>query len=189
MLTVKQGNEVHLYIKDSLVSPYILHNINVFQSNSKDITDDHFMWYKDTFATYNLGFWDLQGSHFHNGYDVTIKNSGWVSLIVPGNGTVSFNTKLSVYLPVNFTNKNTLIYAVKNGSNNVARVNADYSSRTFSLSNIPYNQNLTLITISKIDHKYYLGVVNTNFSSHQNILNIVPQQVTIANIIDYLNSL
>ena len=189
LLSVKQGNNIHLYIKDSSANSSTLHKINIFQSNNNDVTDDHFMWYNDSSASQNIDFWSEQGTNIHKGYDVTIANSGWVTLLLSGTGPTINNTKVSVYLPVNFTNKNTLVYAVKNGSKNVARLIADYTSRTFSLSNIPYNQNITIVTISKIDHKYYLGTVTSNFSSHQDIFNVVPQQVTIANIIDYLNLL
>ena len=189
LLSVKQGNNIHLYVKDSLANNSILHNINVFQSSDNDITDNNFLWYNDSSASHNLSLWNVQGTNNHKGYDISIAKSGWVSLLLPGNGQIINNTKINVFLPVNFTNKNTLVYAVKAGSKNVARLNADFTSRTFSLSNIPYNQNITLVTISKIDHKYYLGTVTSNYSSHQDIFNVVPLQVTIANIIDYLNTL
>ena len=187
LLTVKPGNSVHLLIKDSLLKPSP-QTVTIYSGNGYDVTDDNFSWKVDSFSHQHLAYWNLQGSSVHNGYDVTLNKLGWISLSAVDN-SIPANSKLNVYLPVNYTNKNTLVYAVQKDTKNVARLNSDYASRAFSLPNLPYGQNITLITVSKIDHKFYLGYSTVNYASNQTIFNVTPQQVTIANVIDYLNTL
>jgi len=188
LLNVKPGNFVHLLVKDSLINP-IFKTVSLFKGNGYDVTDDNFAWGIDSSSYKNLTYWDLQGSNTHNGYDIKLSKFGWISLLAQDNSPVNVNNKINVYLPVNFTNKNTLVYAVQGGTKNLARLNADFPSRTFSLNNLPFAQGVTLISISKIDHKYYLGNSTVNYNTHQTIFNVVPQEVSIANIIDYLNNL
>ena len=188
LLNIKQGNFINLLVKDSLISPSYKY-VSIFKGNGYDLTDDNFKWTIDSFSNKNLSMWNLQGTNTHNGYDIKLSKLGWVSLLAPDNSIPNPNNKINVYMPVNYTNKNTLVYAIQNGSKNVSRLNADFPSRTFSLSNLPFGQNVTLVSISKIDHKYYLGYSTVNYNSHQTIFNVVPQEVTIANVIDYLNTL
>ena len=190
LLNIKPGSSIHLYIKDSISNALSIKNINILKGNGYDITDNQFQWIPDSIASRNLDYWNSQGTNSQIGYDVTLTGSGWVSLITPNyNPPPTSNSKINVYLPVNFTNNNTFVYAVQQGSKNVSRLIPDFPSRTFTLSNLPYNQNLTIVTVSKIDNQYYLGYLTSDYNVHQSIFQVIPQQITIANLIDYLNTL
>ena len=191
LLSIKSGNAVHLFIKDSLINP-APQNVKLYKGNGYDITDDNFTWSQDSSLPNNLNFWYVSGpgpNKHVNGYDVSLTKLGWISLLAQANSPIPNNTKINVDLPVNFTNKNTFVYVIQNGTKNITRLTPELSSRTFAITNLPFNQNITIVTISKIDHKYYLGYSNSSYSLNQSIFHIVPQQYTIANIIDYLNTL
>ena len=188
LMNIKAGSYIHLLVKDSLINPNSRY-VSIFKGNGYDITDDNFKWSMDSSSYRNLAYWDMPGSNNHIGYDIKLSKLGWVSLLAPDNAVPNPNNKINVYMPVNFTNKNTVVYAVQNGTKNVSRLNADFPTRTFSLANLPFGQNVTLVSISKIDNQYYLGYSTVNYSSNKTIFNIVPQEITIANVIDYLNAL
>ena len=186
LMHIKQGNSIHLLIKDSLIKPQP-QSVAIYTGSTNNVTDDNFTWKIDSFSHQHLAYWNLQGSPFHNGYDITLNKLGWISISALDNTPT--NNKINVYMPVNYTNKNTLVYAVQKDSKNVARLNPDFNSRTFSLSNLPYGQNVTIVSISKIDNNYYFGYSTVDYATNQTIFNVVPQPVTIANVIDYLNTL
>ncbi len=186
LMSVKSGSSIHLLIKDSLIKPQP-QSVMVYSGNGYNVTDDNFAWQVDNYSSQHLDFWFPQGSS-PRGYDVTLNKLGWISLTAVDNTPIN-NNKINVYLPVNFTNKNTLVYVVHNNSKNIARLDADFPSRTFSHTNITSNQNVSLVTISKIDNQYYLGYKTVNYTTQQTIFKVDPQPVTIANVIDYLNTL
>ena len=187
LMSVKPGSSIHLLIKDSLIKPQPK-SVLIYFGNGYNVTDDNFTWQVDNNSSQHLDYWFTQGSASKRGYDITLNKLGWISLTAVDNTPVN-NNKINVYLPVNFTNKNTLVYAVQNGSKNIARLDADFLSRTFSHINMPSNQNVSLVSISKIDNQYYLGYKTVNYTTQQSIFKVDPQPVTIANVIDYLNAL
>lgn len=66
-------------------------------------------------------------------------------------------TRLNVLLPLNCTNKNTVVYAVFNDYKTVVRLKSYPLGKSFSVGGIPTGTKITLVSITKIDDNFYLG--------------------------------
>jgi len=97
-------------------------------------------------------------------------------------------TRLNVFLPLNYTNKNTLVYAVFNDSKTVVRLKSYPQGKTYGIDGIPQGINMTLLSISKIDNNYYLGteVIKTKDSTP---FSFTPNLTDLQSLDQYLSSL
>ena len=189
LLIIDNDHPVHLYVQDSSATINTLKNCIVYKGSSSNLTDDNFKWNIDTFSTLSLSCVTQQGPPTKPwGFEFPVFSSKWLTLASPENVPPSLN-KFSTYLPANYTNKNTVIYAVQKNNRDVARLLPDYNSRTFSLNSLPYSQGVNLISISKIDNQYYLGTSIVNYNPQQTIFKLIPQKISLQNLISYLNTL
>ena len=133
--------------------------------------------------------WSTQtNTGIKKGYELEAKNLRWISAHRALDISPS-KTNIYAILPPNFTNKNTIVYAVFDHNRTVIDMHADYDSRSFTTGNIPLKTKLLLVSISKFGPDLYLGtklvndvgtVVNYSFS---------PEKKSLAQIITFLNSL
>jgi len=120
-------------------------------------------------------------------YELVCKKLEWV------NCDKFFNeggdrTKVSVILPVNFTNKNTAVFLVSKDQFMVARCSADEENRLFFLENMPVGKAFTIVSISKIGSDLYLATKNITISKNLNA-ELSPEKKAEQTIADFLDSL
>lgn len=103
-------------------------------------------------------------------YEVTSHQLNWISIAKPivTTNKVNFNVVLAAN---NFTNKNTVVFAVFKDYNTVIKLLADHTNKMFVAQNLPMGNGVTLVSISYIDGQFYLG--------QQNILVSTATQYTI----------
>lgn len=97
-------------------------------------------------------------------------------------------TKVSVILPVNFTNKNTAVFLVSQDQFIVARCRTDEQNRLFFLENMPVGKAFTIVSISKIGNDLYLATKNITISKNLNA-ELSPGKKAEQEIADFLDSL
>ena len=95
-----------------------------------------------------------------------------------------------VILPSNFTNKNTLVFAVFKNNNSVIRLIPESTSRTFSYQKMPVGATVNFVSISLIDAKIYLGSQETVIYNSQSY-KVKPRlnPISEAELISFLDSL
>lgn len=120
-------------------------------------------------------------------YEMISKRFDWVNCDRFYN-TGGDRTKVSVILPVNFTNKNTAVFLVSTKDFLVARFSADYEQRLFYIENIPVNEVFKIVTVSKIGSDLYLGTKQTTITKDI-IIEVSPEKKTVQDISDYLDAL
>ena len=65
----------------------------------------------------------------------------------------------------------------------------EFSSRSFTASNIPIGSKIRLITISKIGDDFYMGTKDINDLGTNTIFSVSPDKIGVTGIVTYLNSL
>jgi hypothetical protein len=120
-------------------------------------------------------------------YQVICKKFEWVNCDKFFNGGGE-RTKVSVILPVNFTNKNTAVFLVSKDQFMVARCRTDEQNRLFFIENMPTGNAFTIVTVSKIGNDLYLGTKDITVSKNLNV-ELSPGKKNQQEIDDYLNSL
>ncbi len=87
---------------------------------------------------------------------ITSKKLNWISFATPLQTGSLANSNI-VLAAQNFTNKNTIVFAVFKDENIVLRLQPDYGKKVFLAQNLPIGSNIQLVSISYIDDKFYLG--------------------------------
>lgn len=128
------------------------------------------------------------GTNEKRGYILETKKLRWVS----AQHALTPNTKLTnIYgiLPPNYTNKNTMVFAVFANTRTVLSLKSDFASRSFTTGNIPMGTKLSLVSISKIGKDFYLGTKLVNDVGTMVNYSFTPEKKSLAQILEYLNSL
>jgi hypothetical protein len=120
------------------------------------------------------------------GYQITSKSTDWISSSNFLDTTQT--TRLNVTLPLNYTNKNSFVFAVYNNKNTVVRLTTDFATRSFYCLKVPVNSSITLISISLIDNEFYWGTRSVNVTNADR-LTVSPIKTSVANIINALDNL
>jgi len=143
---------VRLKIKDTLAK----NNMSFFEGAAVSYYDDSlFSWFPSFDGKVNV--WMGNNNNGVLGYDISTSWMHWFgSAWFPDSASVP-KTRLNIILPVNFTNRNTQVYAVFNNRKTVVGLLSSNTTHTFYTTNIPVNASLTLISISKINNDYYWG--------------------------------
>lgn len=150
--------------------------------------DSSHNWFPDTDTSWLKPWVKNSGNGEKRGYILETKKLRWVSaqhVLVP-------NSKLTnIYgiLPPNYTNKNTLVFAVFANNRTVLSLKSDFTSRSFTTGNIPMGTKLTLVSISKVDKDFYLGTKLVNDVGTVVNYSVTPEKKSLAQILEYLNSL
>ncbi len=150
--------------------------------------DTMFTWQKVNDGS-TVGTWYKTGTGPNNkGYEITTKSLRWFACGRFNDSSMPKN-KLTAILPPNFTNKNTLVFAVLENSKTIIELKADYASRSFAALNIPLNTKLNIITISKIGNAFYYGIRNINDIGNTAIYSISPDKKSLNTILAELDKL
>jgi hypothetical protein len=150
--------------------------------------DSSHNWIPDYDTSWLKPWVKISGNGERRGYILEAKKLRWISAqhaLIP-------NTKLTnIYsiLPPNFTNKNTLVFSVFANSRTVLSLKSDFASRSFTAGNIPMGTKMTLLSISKIENDYYLGTKQVNDVGTMVNYSFTPEKKTLAQILEYINSL
>jgi hypothetical protein len=105
--------------------------------------------------------------------------------LLPGS---SATTRVNVILPVNFTNKNTIVFAVFNNSNTVVRLKSNPQGKSFDVTSIPTPSDITLLSISKLGNDYYLGTDRV-IAIDSSPFSFTPTKLDLSSIDKFLRSL
>lgn len=97
-------------------------------------------------------------------YQINSNSLGWMAINKAIN--LGATTNCNILLPVNFTNKNTAVFAVFKNNNIVLRLNGNPSNKTFSTNYLPLNSNITFVAISYLDNQFYLGYLETTITNN-----------------------
>ena len=121
------------------------------------------------------------------GYDLWSRKLNWINCDYFYD-TTQPRTRINVLLSPNFTNNNTMVYAVFKDLRSVVMLNAEFSSRSFTTFNMPIGKSITLVSISKIGDSFFLGKKEVLISSGM-ASNLQPEKKTKAEIISFLDGL
>lgn len=122
------------------------------------------------------------------GYELTTTKLRWTTANRYIDSSLA-NTNIFAYLPQNFTNKNTVVYAVFDNQKTVVNLTADYRSRSFTAMRIPKGAKIRILTFSRLGSDLYLGVRQINDVGTMNVYKIEPQKKSLAEILTYINNL
>lgn len=90
-------------------------------------------------------------------YEVNSKKTRWINIARPVNFSNKVNNCNIVLTTNNFTNKNTIVFAVLNDYNTVIKLQPDAARKTFTANFLPLGSKVKLVSISYIDNQFYLG--------------------------------
>ncbi len=150
--------------------------------------DSSHNWFPDTDTSWLKPWVKNIGNSEKRGYILETKKLRWIS----AQHALMPNTKLTnIYgiLPPNFTNKNTLVFAVFANTRTVLSLKSDFASRSFTTGNIPLGTKMTLVSISKIDTDFYLGIKLINDVGTIVNYSLSPEKKNLTQILEFLNSL
>ena len=97
-------------------------------------------------------------------------------------------TRLNAFLPLRYTNQNTLVYAVFNTYKTVVRLKSNPSGKSYGIAGIPVNAKVTIVSISKIKGTYYLGYSSVTATDSEPFT-VIPNQIDVDSLNAYLKSL
>lgn len=128
------------------------------------------------------------GGSVNSGYDLNAHMLRWVGAFRYIDSTQP-RTKIFAYLPPNFTNKNTVVYAVFANQKIVVGLPDDFRSRTFAAGNIPLRSKIKIVTLSRLGTDLYLGEKEVNDVGSITTYKVEPQKKSLSDILNYLNNL
>lgn len=180
-LLVPQGKKIFLQYTN--IAP--AQNMRVFNGTG-DITMG-FTWTVNTDTAFN------KVAISQPGYEVQTNKLQWLQTARFLDTAGIARTTLSLKLPVNYTNTNTVVYISFNDFLCVAGVPGNAVLRKFIFGDLPVNRSVTVVVISKQAGDYYLGKIVTNTSGSTGTtateIVITPVKTSLANIRSYLQSL
>jgi len=148
-------------------------------------SDSSFTWVQSTDTSNKVSIWyDTLANPI--GYRVTTKQLQWINcdLFITATNLV----RLNVLFPLNYTNKNTMVFAVFKNTRSIIWLNPDYTTKSFYADNIPLGTSMTIVSVSLIDNNLYWGYKDVTVSSLDNIT-VYPSQVSQSSINSFLNDL
>ncbi|MFN3667088.1 MAG: hypothetical protein ACK4S0_13055, partial [Sediminibacterium sp.] len=122
------------------------------------------------------------------GYELTTTKLRWTSANRFIDSTLP-HTNIFAYLPQNFTNKNTVVYAVFENQKTIVNLTADFRSRSFTTIRIPRGAKIRILSFSRLGTDLYMGVKLVNDVGTNNVYKIEPQKKSLSDILAYINGL
>jgi hypothetical protein len=150
--------------------------------------DSAFNWERDQDTTWIKTFQKQGNAGLIKGYEMGIKNLRWTAAERYTDSTKP-KTKITAILPLNYTSKNTAVFAVFAEQRTVVSLPADYASRSFAVGRIPVGTKLKIVTVSKIGSDLYLGTRDVNDVGSIAAYSIAPEKKSLKDILTFLNSL
>ncbi len=189
-LVLNPGSKVKINFSD-ITEP--VNNMQVFYGRETfpfpiGALDSAHTWIRDTDTSWLKTFRKQTSTGFIKGYHLEASHLRWISAHRYLDSTMA-KTNIYGILPPNYTNKNTQVFVVFNNNRTVLAMNSDLGTRSFKTGNIPLRSKITLVSISKIGQDLYLGIKVVNDVGTIINYSITPEKKTLAQILDYLNSL
>lgn len=120
------------------------------------------------------------------GYEINSSQLGWIA--AANMQDFSETDKLNVWLPPNFTNMNTVVYAVFNHQLSVIKLQADVVNRLFYTSFIPKNTSVTLVSITYTGSMWYKSATSIVFPQEK-LIKLQPTATNLEAVNSFLNLL
>jgi hypothetical protein len=153
--------------------------------------DTAFTWMRGTDTSY-LPAWYKPGSNppqiAFAGYEIHPASLRWLAAERYTDSTLA-STKVTAILSPNFTNKNTLVFAVFANQRTVVNLHGDYPSRSFFAEKIPVGAAVKLVSISRIGSDIYLGTNDIASVQHITSYTINPVKISLSDLNKFLSSL
>ena len=160
--------------------------VNAYIPSDTATTAPNFSWF---YTNYNslINEDTIQGKI--SGYTIGLNKLGFFNYL-SNLDSLTIQKNLTVSLPLNFTNSNSVVYVISNTNKLVQILSSNYTNRNFVSPPIPLQGNYTLVSISYISNNYYIGTATINFTN-PNIIYSVSNQVlqTSSYLKTYLKSL
>lgn len=127
-------------------------------------------------------------------YEIQTNRLRWVGADYFYDTTGISRTTVTTDLASQFTNANTVVFAVFTGQRSVVGMYGELSTRKFTSIKLPVGKEITVIALSKqgndyfMDHKTVMTVLSTSTPATQTVP-VKPVITTLANIKAYLDSL
>lgn len=91
------------------------------------------------------------------GFEISTNKTGnYITTAKPYNPP-STTSRVDVVMPANFTNKNTIVFAVFENKNIVLRLTPDPNNKTYYYNAMPATERVNFVSVSLIDNKIYYG--------------------------------
>jgi hypothetical protein len=129
---------------------------------------------------------------FNEGYEINTGKLGWVNAGYVIDSNTSQNISLKIQLAKHFTNANTLAWLVFKNHRSVVNLQASIVNKEFSHTDIPVNQEATIVVISRQLNDYYLGsenIITSPGGSNMQSVPVTPVKTSFDALLQYLNSL
>jgi hypothetical protein len=170
-------------------------NMQVFNGHESNppfpfaIIDTAFNWVRDADTSW-IKIIQKQGSGGISikQYEMAIRNLRWTAAERYADSSKT-KTKITAILPLNFTSKNTAVFAVFADQRTVVSMPADYASRSFAVGRIPIGTKLKLVSVSRIGDDLYLGTRDVNDVGSIVAYSFTPEKKSLKDILIFLNSL
>lgn len=127
-------------------------------------------------------------------YQVSTNRLNWINCDQFYDTTGQARTILTLNLPANYTNGNSIAFTVFDDLQSVVGMYGNASTRKFSSGRLPANRPVTVVVISKQGNDYFLGHVSVTTTGVPGTINnqqvtVTPVISTLVNINAYLDSL
>ena len=120
-------------------------------------------------------------------YELESQYIGWLGSCnwVDTSNTTRLNTKL----PLNFTNKNTVVYAISTSNNIVLQLRDEASIQSFFYPALPKNIPFKLVSLSVIGNETYMGVTESRLITSSEPVKIEPARKSWQQVKEFLQQL
>jgi len=154
-------------------------------------SDTVFTWMPSS-DTSKVNTWEkrdlVSGNIIAKGYELFSKQLRWINCAKFLDISLP-KTNIYATLPSNYTNKNTLVFAVFKDQKTVLNLKADFNNKTFIGKDIPTRSKITLVSLSKIGDNYYWGIKEVNDVGTVVNYSITPEKKTLLEIKTFLDTL
>ncbi len=183
-LAVSSGNKLTVRYNNTLPVP----NNHIYNAVVDSTTGFFIRWEQNNDTALNRSLVTA------NGYEIQTNKLQYVQTAHSFDTAGMLQTTVSLNLPTQYTNLNTVAYISFNSIESVAGFTANVATRKFVSSLLPINKSVTIVVISKQGSDYYLGTFQTvttvsiSGTSIQEI-NIMPVKRSLQIIKNFLDGL
>ncbi len=164
-----------------------------------DSLDMHFtLPYLESLALFyqNMGIWEKATSSGNRvlpafeGYQFRTNNFQWICIGNVLETDPQHETSLTVKLPDNYTNTNSMAYLVLKNRNTAVKLLQNVNGHCFYHSGIPKNEEGMVLVVSRQVHDYYLGaVVFNSLEGSETLINVKPVKKSFNDVMRFLSAL
>lgn len=179
------NSQIKIRFKDSTANS----NMKFFAGNAiKYFKDSVFAWSPSSDGKVDLWKDNSNGSGSRIlGYEFTTNRIRWFGAAKYADSSAP-KTKINVILPPNFTNKNTVVFAILKNTKTIVSLLGNMENKTFFTLNIPVNTEFTLVAVSRINGDYYFDNRVIKAAS-ANPITLTPYKKTLPSILEIIDKL